>query len=87
MLSFSLRAVCALARLGGGLHFLSVCFVFVTGSGRLQGPQRGKPHQHHDRQADRRPQRAGERRGRDLCHGTAGAPVGKDSASLVSPGP
>lgn len=87
MLSFSLQAVCALARLGGGLHFLSVCFVFVTGSGRLQGPQRGKPHQHHDRQADRRPQRAGERGGRDLCHGTAGAPVGKDSANLVSPGP
>lgn len=39
---------------------MSVCFVSVTGSGCLQGPQRGKPHQHHDRQADRRPQRAGE---------------------------
>lgn len=51
---------------------MSVCFVFVTGSSRIQGPQRGKPHQHHDRQADRGPRRAGERRGRDPCHGTAG---------------
>lgn len=56
---------------------MSVCFVFVTGSSRVQGPQRGKPHQHHDRQADRGPRRAGERRGRDPCHGTAGVP-GKD---------
>lgn len=63
----SLQAVFALDRVGGGLHFLSVCFVFVTGSSRIQRPQRGKPHQHHDRQADRRPQRAGEHRGRDLC--------------------
>lgn len=74
VLVFSLRAACALARVGGGLHFLSVCFVFVTGSSRIQGPQRGKPHQRHDRQADRGPRRAGERRGRDPCHGTAGAP-------------
>lgn len=63
----SLQAVFALDRVGGGLHFLSVCFVFVTGSSHIQRPQRGKPHQHHDRQANRRPQRAGERRGRDLC--------------------
>lgn len=50
----------SLAQVSGGLHFLSVCFVSITGSSGVQGPQRGKPHQHRDRQADRRPQRAGE---------------------------
>lgn len=33
-----------------------LCFVFVTGSSNIQGPQCRKPHQHHDCQANHRPQ-------------------------------
>lgn len=40
--------------------FLSLSFVFVIGSSSLQGPQRRKPHQHHDCKANHRPQWAGE---------------------------
>lgn len=49
-----------MVQVSGGLHFLSVCFVFVTGSSGVQGPQRRKPHQHHDCQAGCRPQWTGE---------------------------
>lgn len=81
----SLQAVFALDRVGGGLHFLSVCFVFVTGSSHIQRPQRGKPHQHHDRQAYRHSQRAGEHRGRDLCPPPVDVTAGVPGMDFFSP--
>lgn len=72
---------------------MSVCFVSITGSSGVQGPQRGKPHQHRDRQADRRPQRAGEGGARLPLSGSVQVSLarplfgGGGSASLVSLNP
>lgn len=49
-----------LVQVCGGLHFFCLCvFSPFAGRGRVQGPQRGKPNQHCDRQADHHTQRAG----------------------------